>query len=550
MLLDFLSGYEISVRPAGKPRAIGWCTLLPGHLSTSDNASLIDGSVQGSEPSDQSPEVHAIESKRKPLLYLACFNEVKRAFEVLNADTRCSLLVVDEHMTTLEQPFKRYGDRIIVIRETPEIIPQLLSDIQNFIFDMESWSQELNQIIAHEGTLQALIDAAEPILDNHINVSDRLFNLLAASKKHPPQGILNTLLVEEGFHNEDYIEGARTTGIFAQWKRQKGVVLYDPTPEIPVPFATDVITMDGEYLGHVVILFTNTEPTAGKLDAFTYFCNECRLLLTKLNPHGAENQAYIKFFDRLIEDSHLSASYIREQAHLAKIPTNAVFCFGQAEMRKKPSEGWTAYIASRLKNVASHVVAYAHESTIYMLTIDAQQSELAEKLESFCNEYDCNAYLSDQFSDLKQLSFAARQVRLIQQHRESIALLLDCENDADVSKYIYSFTDSFNLFMLNDEFDEAFKSFSVNWFNLERMIENDIAHKTGDVAVLYWYLFYERKPTPTASRLHMHRNNIIYRISRIESRYELNLDLFAQRQRIIKTFWIKASESDDFRELL
>ena len=47
---------------------------------------------------------------------------------------------------------------------------------------------------------------------------------------------------------------------------------------------------------------------------------------------------------------------------------------------------------------------------------------------------------------------------------------------------------------------------------------------TNNCEVLYTYLLNERRATETANSLHMHRNNVVYRINRIEEMLGISLD--------------------------
>lgn len=55
-------------------------------------------------------------------------------------------------------------------------------------------------------------------------------------------------------------------------------------------------------------------------------------------------------------------------------------------------------------------------------------------------------------------------------------------------------------------------------------MERDLREHSDHVRVLYGYLLCERRPTVTAAYLYMHRNNVIYRIGRIERMLDISLE--------------------------
>ena len=65
---------------------------------------------------------------------------------------------------------------------------------------------------------------------------------------------------------------------------------------------------------------------------------------------------------------------------------------------------------------------------------------------------------------------------------------------------------------------------SVYYRGLQTLYAYDQQHNTNNLQLLRTYLWYERKATETGQVLHMHRNNVIYRISRIEQLMDLSLN--------------------------
>jgi len=59
---------------------------------------------------------------------------------------------------------------------------------------------------------------------------------------------------------------------------------------------------------------------------------------------------------------------------------------------------------------------------------------------------------------------------------------------------------------------------------LEKLIDYDKQHGSNNVELLYNYLSNDRKATETAALMHMHRNNVIYRVGRICEIIGMDLD--------------------------
>ena len=59
---------------------------------------------------------------------------------------------------------------------------------------------------------------------------------------------------------------------------------------------------------------------------------------------------------------------------------------------------------------------------------------------------------------------------------------------------------------------------------MRTLMDYDRQHNTNNLQLLYTYLRCERKATETGQLMHMHRNNVVYRIGRIEEMLGLSLE--------------------------
>ena len=73
---------------------------------------------------------------------------------------------------------------------------------------------------------------------------------------------------------------------------------------------------------------------------------------------------------------------------------------------------------------------------------------------------------------------------------------------------------------------------------LAKLYAFDRENKTDNLKLLYGYLINERSASKTASAMHMHRNNVIYRIKRIEHIIKINLDEYHYRFKLLLSYRI------------
>ncbi len=69
-----------------------------------------------------------------------------------------------------------------------------------------------------------------------------------------------------------------------------------------------------------------------------------------------------------------------------------------------------------------------------------------------------------------------------------------------------------------------------------RLQKTDIEKHTNNLEILYLFLVNERRATDAAAALYMHRNNVNYRIGRIEEMLDIRLDDPMTRINLLVTY--------------
>ena len=84
---------------------------------------------------------------------------------------------------------------------------------------------------------------------------------------------------------------------------------------------------------------------------------------------------------------------------------------------------------------------------------------------------------------------------------------------------------------------------------LKKLIAYDKAKKSSLLELLLAWLVYERHATAVGALLHMHRNNVLYGVSKITSILELDLDDPMLRYQLINCFILLGVEATDNYEM-
>lgn len=90
--------------------------------------------------------------------------------------------------------------------------------------------------------------------------------------------------------------------------------------------------------------------------------------------------------------------------------------------------------------------------------------------------------------------------------------------------------------MKNSERNERLLEFTFSHTLMQKLNQEDWKNGTNHLDIFWQYLICERNATMVAERLHMHRNTVLYRMDRIQKRFDLDLADPSVREKMILDF--------------
>lgn len=100
--------------------------------------------------------------------------------------------------------------------------------------------------------------------------------------------------------------------------------------------------------------------------------------------------------------------------------------------------------------------------------------------------------------------------------------------------------------MSGSEKNERLLDFTFSHTLMQKLSEEDEANGTNHLEIFWHYLICERNATMVADRLHMHRNTVLYRMDKIQKRFDLDLSDPNVREKMIldfKMFFFMSSQA-------
>jgi sugar diacid utilization regulator len=432
----------------------------------------------------------------------------------------------------------------VVINENIEL-ETLFSEIQDTFVQTNEWYQNMQDAIIRHMSIQDIITMSESVIGNFISVSDSALTLVAYTKNTSTDDPTSLFLIENGYHSDEAIRKFKVNKRFEHWMSSDGIIISTDGKISKYVCISKVFAFNDTYFMHVVMTCNHREMTAGLIDLFSHMVT---VLSHYIKRNWEEKKDYDHVYSSLVVDllhgsisdrevANDRASYVGIRPgdkYIVMLLTgggsgNAVFPGLTAhEISRALPQIRTVYYNCRLMLFLHHaeLVRYLEEQDIF------------RKLNDYFRENDIYCGLSDIFDNLLSLPEAYRQAELALNETDS--------NYQNGNIFWESVPQWSNIAPFNSYFASCLLDKSAGIEKIWRtsqygrmlleLYNSDIEKSINNLEVLYTYLVNERRATETAVALHMHRNNVIYRISRIEELLKVSLDDRLTRLNLLMSF--------------
>ncbi len=533
VIMDKLEGYEVLSAPSNMNHRIAWCAVLGAE---------IDNTVDSNH-----------------LLFLLRTTMLQKRSLIPEKAYALLVLRPDEPFDTAYASMSRdLISRTIVVREPEDGKPFLIlqSELLSFFYRIFCWKVRCDEILRTNGSMQDLITETERYTSNWIDVTDGTYSLMAYTQKCEPPGSLSKDLVELGCHSFAHLSDAKGAGALREWRDQTDIQVFPPADYAPYDFITATLKVRGDYYGHVVMICNSESLTSGLIDFFALIASYCQDIIEREAHKGLSSQTtYHNFLESLLEGKALSQDYIDTQCSLLGIEKCTFFKLVTVDFHESEYSYQPLYLSNSFTSAFPNALTLLYQGDLLLLFCEEDydpgyDQKRQQMLRAFCESHGCICFSSGYSHSIKDISLLHAQARIAAQYKSCVdsekAPLLE-----RIPVISYAFEEAFNYYCCDfGRKDDMLLAFCLNNTLLDLMIERETDHDVSDVKLLYCYLCNERKATPTAELLHMHRNNILYRIGNIEKRYQLDLGKYGLRQYLLNCYRIKIQSSANFRKML
>ncbi|MBQ9003068.1 MAG: helix-turn-helix domain-containing protein [Eggerthellaceae bacterium] len=494
------------------------------------------------------------------------FGEVRHYLNAATSDGPATLYVCDDEVDVLAASqagcFAVYVNPDAAEPAEGAMLSVLEGESASLVFDalldiarrFGEWEHDMDMVRLTGGSLQSLVDISEPYLQNNVVVLDPALKLLAYTKGVPCDDPITVELIEHGYHTEENISKFKLHKRFKSWSEDEGYVINDTHSICKYTTIVKSFKARSSFSLITVMMCNNNDDLDYLVDVFGMFTERVEHYALRDYPDDKPSGIVVDTFLKDLIGGTLNETAVAERCQYAGIPPTGRFCLFYME----PSEN--SVPSSRLLSDVSLAVAPAKtmlvDDAVTVLCFNCAHDKKtlhfapetcphahrtnSERLNNMLERYDLTCGRSSKFTSLSKAPTAfaqAREAFAASKQRDMRARGLA----VNAWSHIFSF-DRYGMDYLTNQLPpEALELMNSTYAGtiIENIARQDAASHTNNYEFLYAYLVYERRNTVVAEKLHMHRNNVSYRIGRIEEQFGITTDDPQLRQDLLFAYRVR-----------
>ncbi|MDO5411350.1 MAG: helix-turn-helix domain-containing protein [Lachnospiraceae bacterium] len=426
---------------------------------------------------------------------------------------------------------------MIIFPESTNLLP-LFERVQSLFEKNCRWAMELQQALALDTGLDRLLELASGYFQNPVFAHDPHFFILSSpcyvngmTKWETDQqtGLLRIplTLMNDFKIDDEYQATLKTHGAQVFSANQRGYrILYH-----------NLWNEYGSYEGRICINELQTPLLPGQYNALSYFAQIVLIALHKqeMNPE-TYTRPYITFLTRVIERT-ADADEINRWLNLSGWNhTDEYVCIRMILQERDTQIRISVQVCHHIESSIPGSYAFLYKNDIVIL-INLSASTL-----SFS---DCLSKLAIITREgLFKTGFSTRYSRFEDTpwHYLQAGIALNYGMKSNSMFWNYQF-DQFAMEYIKNQITEELPARQLACHKLLKLQEYDKANNTELYETLRCYLDHERNAVQTASTLFIHRSTLFYRLNRIKTLLDLNMDIPQNRLYLQLSYFLLDSET-------
>lgn len=403
----------------------------------------------------------------------------------------------------------------------------------------DKWERKMDSVRIKGGELQELLDISTPFLCNNVVIVDPSLKLLAYTKDVPCDDPITVELITHGYHTEENISKFKLHKRFKPWADEEGFIINDSFEICKYVTVVKSFKTKSSFSLIIIMMCNVTEPDGYLLDVYDLFAQRVEYYALRDYPDDKPSGNAI---DTFLKDLFLGAvgndEVIRERSRIAGIPHEARFCLFY--IREPEGSMPTSRILSDVSRLVAPAKTALVGDAVVVLCFNCRSkrcalhcasnscplghASLSSRLNDMMERFNLICGRSSKFTGLSSAPVAFEQARIACEIGWQKTLRKGNLSIPHNWSRVVSFDSCIIDYMIGSSVRKGGELIGLTYagYVLESISKQDSSAKTDNYVFLYEYLMNERRASVVAEKLHMHRNNVKYRIDRIESQYGID----------------------------
>lgn len=449
----------------------------------------------------------------------------------------------------------------VIILHTNLGLAEGFNCLQKSYHDFAEWGHQLDFAVFRNASFQEMISLSEAFLPAPVLVYDPALKLLAYSPNYETlRDPLFQNTVKNGYLDIEAVKYFEQTKSFEQLNRSGSSEGEADSYRSHADFVR-AININNELAVYCVLLYTGNVSRSYVHQLFDVLCEAFRNLLEKQHSTFLRDRSVTDYFLMdLLDNPDTPKEQIRERIYFNDLDYEGIFCLlsVHSDVRKKSSE---KYFIQYLRNNMINCRIFSYKDSIVILyllpklTATSYRKYLIEQLQPIFRDFSGNHIqicVSKPFFTIGEFPDAYMQVEHTWKLTASFSKTdygnHSCPDYRKTEKDIFFFEDYWTSDLL---FQNPVKNKTYFYCEpcLLDLLKKNTKKSRQRLHILYEYLSHDRNYTAVAQKLEMHRNNVIYHIRSLEEQYQLDLDQYSVRLKLLLSFEVLSFLSFDiFRE--
>lgn len=399
-----------------------------------------------------------------------------------------------------------------------------LNILQEIYVSFQTWHSKLERMVIESVSVQEMLAASEEMVQAPMLIYDPSLKIIGVTEHIEVKDRIFNDVIEQGYLPNEYIKFFEQEKVFLSLNQQ-GAAESAPKDLREHRDYIRIIQTKTAVLGHGVLLLLDSASRNYQVSLFNVLCD---LILDNLKLHNAQHAVCDYVLTDIVNGSLREESTIADRIKYVGLPFDADYALMMLRFEDYNSVPVRFILNSlSIRLPCAKVFSYGDDILVLLQLNDLSAEKFRDQIEGIwiavreeLSQRRLRCSMSKSFDCITKITSAYEQCQAAY------------ELEADSRKRLLLYED----YWLPHLFETCSQTSPLENFCSPVLKQIAAKRQTGTASpleILTVYLENDRQLTQAAEALHMHRNNVLYHITKLEKEYNLELDDSDQRLHLL-----------------